>query len=265
MLATMVVLLVGLLLFLYFIQSKLIFFPAPLDGNARVRYAPHEIFVNNEGVSLHGWFVRGEVSRQKLLLVYYGGNAEEVSSSLQTLTRLGAGSYLIMNYRGYGDSGGEPSESKLLDDALYILDHIRTKENIDLSHVVVMGRSLGTGVASHVASKRKVRGVILVSPFDSLTNVAKYHYPIIPVQYMLKHKFDSISLAPKITSPAVTIFGTDDQIVPPKFSQNLINHWGGKNKPVLVEGANHYNIHLHDQYWNSIRKFLKSLSARDAS
>ena len=257
---TALLLLVGLLLILYFLQGKLIFFPVPLDENTRRQFSSHEITINNKGVNLHGWFLRGEVNEQRPLLVYYGGNAEEVSGNLASLPRLGAGSYLLMNYRGYGDSGGQPSELNLLNDALYILDQIRTSENIDLANIVIMGRSLGTGVASYVASKRRVGGVVLVSPFDSLTNLARYHYPIIPVQYMLKHKFDSLSVAAKVTSPTIAIYGTEDQIVPPKFSKNLLNQWGGKNKSVSIEGANHLNIQLQDQYWITLRSFIKSLS-----
>ncbi|MFC1664370.1 alpha/beta hydrolase [Pseudomonadota bacterium] len=262
LLTTVVALLVGLLLLLYIFQGKLVFFPIPLDDKVRIRYAPHELSINNNGVSLHGWLVRGEVSKSKPLLIYYGGNAEEVSSNLASLAELDVGSYLAMNYRGYGASDGQPTESSLFDDALFILDYIRKKENIDLAHIVLMGRSLGTGVASYVASKRRVGGVILISPFDSLSNLAKYHYPIVPVEYMLRHKFDSLSVAGKISSPAVMIFGSDDQIVPPKFSQNLIGRWGGTYQSVLIEGANHLNIQLHDQYWVTIRSFLKSLSKR---
>jgi pimeloyl-ACP methyl ester carboxylesterase len=72
-------------------------------------------------------------------------------------------------------------------------------EGIDPAHVVLMGRSLGSGVAVHVAAKRKVGGVILVTPLDSLVNVARAHYPIFPVGLMLKHRFDSAALAPEIT------------------------------------------------------------------
>jgi pimeloyl-ACP methyl ester carboxylesterase len=106
-----------------------------------------------------------------------------------------------MNYRGYGGSDGTPSETALLSDALFVFDYMLATEGIDPAHVVLMGRSLGSGVAVHVAAKRKVGGVILVTPFDSLVNVARAHYPIFPVGLMLKHRFDSAALAPGITTP----------------------------------------------------------------
>ncbi len=187
---------------LYFFQDALIFFPQPTPPNSRGQFESHAYSVVNAGTHLKGWFVRGAISAERPLLVYYGGNAEEVSANLGDVARYKAGAYLFMNYRGYGDSDGKPSQDALCRDALHILDHVAHQEKIPLAHMVLMGRSLGSGVAVHVAARRRVRGVILVTPFDSLLNVARHHYPFLPVGLLLKHPFDSFSLAPAIQKPA---------------------------------------------------------------
>ena len=139
---------------LYLFQERLLFFP-----NARSavgdRYRQHEIWIRSEEVELHGWFVRGEISSEQPLIIYYGGNAEDVSVNLLDRHRLPSTSILLMNYRGYGASTGKPSEDALYRDALHVFDHLIQQEKLVPEHVVLMGRSLGSGVAAYVASKRR--------------------------------------------------------------------------------------------------------------
>ncbi len=249
------VIIVGLGL-LYFFQDALIFFPQSTPAENRARFEPHAYRVTQAGVDLQGWFVRGTVSSERPLLVYYGGNAEEVSVNLWDLDRFEAGGFLFMNYRGYGDSGGKPSQTALCRDAVHILDHMVDRQNIPLEHIVLMGRSLGSGVAVHVAANRKVRGVILITPFDSLTNVARHHYPIFPVRLLLKHPFDSLALAPAIQTPALMLIAEQDEVIPPRFALNLARAWGGPAQTVVIEGAGHNDIHLDQRYWTAIGRFL---------
>jgi pimeloyl-ACP methyl ester carboxylesterase len=199
---------------LYIFQGALIFFPQPVPPQNREPFAEYALTLAHEGKQLRGWYVPGKVSATRPLVVYYGGNAEEVSGNLWDMARLEAGAYLFMNYRGYGDSEGKPSQQNLCRDALYILDTLADREQIPLNHIVLVGRSLGSGVAVHVAAHRPVRGVILVTPFDSLLNVARRHYPVLPVRLLLKHPFDSAALAPDINIPALILIGRQDTIIP---------------------------------------------------
>ena len=132
---------------LYFFQDSLIFFPQPTPPESREKFARHAYAVNRGDVDLHGWFIRGKVTADKPLVIYYGGNAEEVSVNLWDFERLTAGAGLFINYRGYGGSGGRPSQASLCQDALFFLDHVAASENIPLAHIVLIGRSLGSGVA----------------------------------------------------------------------------------------------------------------------
>jgi pimeloyl-ACP methyl ester carboxylesterase len=98
--------------------------------------------------------------------------------------------------------------------------------------------------------------VILVTPFDSLVNVAKAHYPIFPVGWLLRHRFDSASLAPAIAVPALFLTASHDQIVPPRFAASLQRVWGGPVTAVRVDGTDHNSIETSPVYWEAIRAFL---------
>ena len=243
---------------LYVFQDTLIFFPQPIPQSNREPFAEHALTLVHEGKQLHGWYVPGAISKHRPLVVYYGGNAEEVSGNLWEMSRLQAGAYLFMNYRGYGDSQGKPSQTNLCRDALYILDTLAAREAIPLNHVVLMGRSLGSGVAVYVAAHRSVRGVILVTPFDSLLNVARHHYPVLPVKFLLKHPFDSAALAPNVKTPALVLIGHQDNIIPHQRSTRLAQLWGGPVDTVVIDGVGHNDIQLDNHYWNAINAFLST-------
>lgn len=257
-LQVLVVLFVAFCLLLYLFQGKMIFFPQPTALANLSRYADREIRLQHGDVTLTGWFFEDRIDADHPLIVYYGGNAEDVSLNFADLDRFAAQSFLFMNYRGYGQSQGRPSEKAFFDDALFIYDQVLASEGIDPSHVVLMGRSLGSGVAVHVAAKRRVGRVILVTPFDSLVNVARSHYPIFPVRWLLRHRFDSAALAPGIAVPALFLTAANDEIVPPRFADNLQGVWGGKATAVRIEGTDHNTIETSPDYWEAVNAFLST-------
>ncbi|WP_394700109.1 alpha/beta hydrolase [uncultured Desulfosarcina sp.] len=248
----------GASLLLYLFQGRMIFFPQPTAPATLSRHADREIRLQHAGLTLTGWFFNNGIDADHPLIVYYGGNAEDVSLNFADLNRFSARSFLFMNYRGYGQSQGRPSERALCEDALFIFDRIIESEGIDPSHVVLMGRSLGSGVAVHVAANRRVGGVVLVTPFDSLVNVARAHYPIFPVKWLLRHRFDSAALAPDIAAPALFLTASHDRIVPPSFADNLRRVWGGKTTAVRIEGTDHNTIETSPDYWEAVNAFLSA-------
>jgi pimeloyl-ACP methyl ester carboxylesterase len=243
---------IGLPLLMYLAQDSLIFHPQPLAESRRVALANRpgveSLFIDAaDGVRLHAWHVKGHP-----LVLYFGGNAEEVSWMLDDAARRAPGvGWLLVDYRGYGSSAGSPSEKALVSDALQWYDRFKGVERI-----YVFGRSLGSGVAVQVAAERPVAGVILVAPFDSLAEVAKRHYPFLPVDWLLKHRFDSIALAPKMKAPLLCIVASHDEIIPAQHARRLHEVWGGPKQWVGLEGAGHNSTDNAANYWPSIQRFL---------
>lgn len=248
---------------LFFTQSYFIFFPQEISGNQHSflkQFKSNEISLDHDGISLHGWFIQNETNPENPLIIYYGGNAEEVSMNLYDLDKFGDHSLLFMNYRGYGKSEGRPGQDALFSDALFIFDHISKKYHIPPEKIILKGRSLGSAVAIHVAGQRKVKAVLLVTPFDNMVNVAKKHYPIFPIKHLLRHPFYSDRIANKITCPMLAIIGEQDQIIPNERSLALVEQWGGESDHVIIKGAGHNTISLTSEYWIAIHQFLSEIA-----
>ena len=250
---------------LYLVQERLIFLPRSLPESARqaLRALPGVIEIEaraTDGTRLHGWLRHGaEEAARPGLVIYFGGNAEEVSGQVLEADALAPWSLAALNYRGYGMSEGRPGEAALVADALVVHDRLAAREDIDPDRIVVFGRSLGGGVAVQLAAARPVRGVVLVSPFDSLRSVGRRHYPFVPVSLLLRHPFDSLAHAPSLETPLLVVAGERDRIVPFTHSKRLFDAWRGPKRWVLLPGADHNGIHLHPGYWPAIREFLGSL------
>lgn len=240
----------------YFGQEGILFYPRKLDENADRVFmnATLEITLENEGVSLHGWLVN---PGQERLILYYGGNGEEVSCNIEDFKKIGGYTTLIMNYRGYGKSEGAPGQSALFADALALFDQITDRLKISHEHVVLFGRSLGSGIAVYVSSKRAISKLILVTPFDSIRNVVQSRFPIFPITMMLKHPFDSIRHSEKVFSSALFMVAGGDTIIPNHFSRNLADHWKGNRQVVVLESVGHNTIQTHPLYWKSIFQFIQ--------
>jgi len=240
----------------FFAQDKLIFMPRPLAEPERQAVASrhpeaHEVSIDAaDGTRLHAWHVRA--SDPAPLVIYFGGNAEEVSWMLDEIRRQKTdAAWLLVDYRGYGGSAGAPSEDALVADALAWYDAF-SREN---ERVFVLGRSLGSGVAVQLASRRRLEGVVLLTPFDSMVDVGRHHYPLLPVGLLLKHRFDSLSLAPKITAPLLCLAAQDDEVIPVEQARRLYEAWGGEKRFVELSGG-HNGADAHPDYWLAVRQFV---------
>ncbi len=256
---------VGLCAFLYLFQERLIFHRQPLPEGVRQAVAalPDTEALEIEaadGTRLQGWLRHHESSGRRGLVICFGGNAEEVSRRIFDAGEFAPWSLATFNYRGYGGSEGDPGERALVSDALAIHQHLAGRDDIDPERIVVLGQSLGAGVAVALAARRPVRALILVSPFDSLARIAAKTYPFAPVGAMLRHPFDSIALAPRIGVPVLVLAGERDQLIPPAHSRRLADAWAGARRFELLPGAGHNDIHMAPRYWPAMREFLASLS-----
>ncbi|MDQ2086997.1 alpha/beta hydrolase [Herbivorax sp. ANBcel31] len=251
---------------LYIFQDKLIFMPQGITEETinytnRINENVEEInYKAKDGTNLHGWFVNNIDIEKPKLLIYFGGNAEEISYMTDKVQRYEDWSVALMNYRGYGLSEGKPSEKNFYSDALEIYDYFLNRQNVKYSKIVVIGRSIGTGVATYLADKRDVNGVILISPFDSLVSVGKEQFPMFPISLIARHKFNSIERAPKIAEPLGIIIASEDQIIPPRHSRKLAKKWGGTVNIKEIDGEGHNSVSGREEYWKFIGEFLRSIT-----
>ena len=151
-------------------------------------------------------------------LLYFGGNAEDVSHSLPDLSSaFPEHAVYLLHYRGYGGSSGKPSEAALFADALALFDKVHAEHR----NVVVVGRSLGSGVAVHLASLRPVARLVLVTPYESLQDLAVRQYPYFPVRWLLLDKFESWRYAEQVTVPTLVLAAEHDEVIPRSSSEAL--------------------------------------------
>jgi len=251
---------IGLPLIVYLAQDALIFYRQPITETRRAEVARLNPPVADvwlaaaDGTRVHAWHLKSGPA----LVLYFGGNAEEVSWMLDE-ARTGAPgiSWLLMDYRGYGQSAGSPSEAALVADALALYDHALTLPGADPRRIYAFGRSLGSGVAVALAAERPLAGLILATPFDSLTAVAKRYYWYLPVDWMLKHRFDSIARAPQQQAPLLCLVAEFDDVIPPVHAERLFDAWGGPKRKAVLSGAHHNSTDAHPLFWPAIRAFLE--------
>ncbi|MDA8108275.1 MAG: alpha/beta hydrolase [Betaproteobacteria bacterium] len=257
---------IGLPLVLYLLQDRLIFYPQPLAPRRRAeiarRYAAvEELFIEAaDGTRLHAWHVKPAAAGAPLVL-YFGGNAEEVSWMLEAIgdpvhgETPGVG-WLLADYRGYGASAGRPSARALAGDALTLYDAALKLPGIDARRIFVFGRSLGSGFAVALVARRPLAGAILVAPFDSLAALAKHYYPYLPVKWLLRHRLDSLAAAPRMHAPLLCVIAQGDEVIPPAHAERLCAAWGGAKRVIVLPGARHNDTDAAPQFWPAVRAFL---------
>ncbi len=253
---------IGLPAAAWFGQEKLIFFPQPGAGRSHLPAGTADLeVIARDGARLAGFLVPGGTQPAPALL-YFGGNAEEISWSLADRRWPRGWTVAGVNYRGYGTSAGRPGERELRDDGLAVYDVLAARPDVDAHRIVVVGRSLGTGVAVHVAAARNVAGAILISPFDSLVAVGRMHYPWLPVDWLLRHRFDSVALAASVEAPMLAIVAASDGIIPPARSRALFDAWAGPRTWVAIPGADHNDLGSTAAFWEPIATFVAGLPPR---
>ena len=237
-------------------QDRLIFFPQPTSSTAHLpgRATRFDVLAT-DGVKLRGWVVPGTAIPAPTL-IYFGGNAEEVSWTLADPRWPREWTIVSLNYRGYGESEGKPGERELVADALAIYDAVVARDDVDRTRVVAFGRSLGTALAARVAALRPVAGVVLVSPYDSLTAIGRHHYPLLPVSLLLRHRFDAVVDASRSRSPLLAIVAQADSIIPVERSRALYDAWAGPKRWQVVAQADHNSLGATADFWDGIAGFL---------
>ena len=266
----------GLAMFLYFIQDRLVFPGSELQGQRDATLTEGE---NNSLLTLHtrdGTRITAlfglaltsdglpiaDVKDRPTILFFYGNGACMAYSTdvFDALRRLGV-NVLIPDYEGYGMSAGRPSEAGCYATADAAYDYLLGRDDIDRGKIVAMGWSLGGAVAIDFASRRPVAGLITISAFTNLRDMAHRVLPWFPVSWILKYRFANLDKLPEIKCPILIIHGTRDDLVPFSMAARVAAAAGGKVTRFDVHGAGHENVFDMggDAMLKTIAQFLNSL------
>jgi len=233
--------------YLYVYQRKLIYYPMAVDPG----FNADEINIDKNGILLHGWVLN---PGKPDAVIYFGGNSEMVTHRGEYFEKVFSDdSVYLINYRGYGKSQGHPTESGLFSDALAIYDTLIKRYD----SITAYGRSLGSGVAVYLASKRPLEKLILLTPYDSVAAVAQKIYPMFPSRYLIRDQFDSESRAAGIEVPVLIASAENDREIrlphtlalKQRFNPALVTYQ-------MIAGAAHNDIIDFPQYRALVEGFL---------
>ena len=240
---------IGLGVLLYFFQQHFIFFPSTkMTDNTR-----HSLKIASGDEMINVWQINSGKSEA---IIFFGGNAANAHSAIPQLSRLFSDKTVyLVDYRGYGGSTGKPSEQALYGDALVIYDHLKTLHGT----ISTIGQSLGSGIAIHLASERDINRLVLTTPYDSIESVAIKKYPLYPISWLLKEKFDSVSRVDSITANnTLILIAQHDLIIPREHSLNLVSAFKNKKLSVTeIPHTGHNTITQHPLYESELTDFLR--------
>jgi len=212
-------------MFVNLFQSKLIYFPT----RGAYRTTPADVglpfesvnLTTKDGVEIAGWFVGREGGTGTIL--YCHGNAGDISDrigALKLMHGLGFEVFLI-DYRGFGMSQGNPTEQGTYLDAEAAWSHLVEVRGVVPSRIVLFGESLGGAVAVELATRHSPAALVVQATFTSLVDVGRQHYPLLPVDWLLRFRYDSLSKIGRVVCPKLFIHSTDDELVPIVLARRL--------------------------------------------
>ncbi|WP_204347020.1 alpha/beta hydrolase [Psychroserpens algicola] len=244
---------------LYFLQEKLLFLPTVLEQDYQYQFAYpfEEVFLKpSENVSINAIHFKSE--NPKGVILYFHGNAGDLSRWGTIAEFFVAKHYdmFIMDYRTYGKSKGKLSEQAFYDDAQYCYDYL-LKQYAE-AEITLYGRSLGTGIATFLASKNQPKQLVLETPYYSILDVARHRFPIFPVSSLLKYKFLSNEFIGNVKCPITMFHGTSDGVVPYASAEKL-NAVAPVSQTtfITIEGGSHNDLVEFDAYRTAIDKVLE--------
>ena len=246
----LVLIYLGLGLFLYLAQRSFIYFPVPAGLSN-----DEEVTFKSDGQQIKATVLN---PGNRKSIIYFGGNAEGVAYNADSFTEMFADyTVYLVHYRGYGGSSGEPTEQGIYSDALHIYDVVKTRHD----GVSVIGRSLGSAVATHLASERDVQKLILITPFDSAQALAQSQFPVYPMSLLLKDKHDSLSRAGRIKSEVMVIAAAEDKVIPMRHTTRLLEGFSQEVKFHVIEGAGHNDLSDTPKYSVLLHEFMSDTFA----
>lgn len=224
-------------------QRKLIYFPTQAVGEVSAVSPDSEevLFVTADGLTLSAWWVPASDSPNGFTIVVFHGNGGNRSDRAPIARSLAERGYnvLLTDYRGYGGNPGKPSEAGLILDAKAAIAYAESRPEVDRTKLVYFGESLGAAVAIAVAREKPPSALVLRSPFTSLPDVARAHYPYLPTDLLLRDRFPSIDAIRTLDVPVLVVAGSHDTIVPIAQSREIYEASPGPKQFLTIGGADH--------------------------
>lgn len=252
----------GLALVLYFFQARMVFYPEigreiiATPGQAGLPYEDIRL-TTSDGLGLQGWYVPAPQPRGTVLFLH--GNAGNIShriDSLQMFHRLGY-STLIFDYRGYGNSGGTPSEQGTYRDAEAAWRYLTEQRHTPSCRIVLFGESLGGAVGAWLAARQKPAALVIASGFISVPDLARHFYPYLPVRWLARLRYDTAESLRAVAAPVLIAHSPEDEIVPFEHGRAL---FAAANPPKrfleLAGGHNDGFIFMRESWVRALADFL---------
>lgn len=266
-LAAAVVLVLALL---WWFQRQLIYFPSQAVPPPTTLLAGSQevAFETDDGLRLSGWFLPAAGKRSGMTVLVCsgnGGNRAFRAPLAGALSRAGL-SVLLFDYRGYGGNPGTPTETGLLADARAARAYLTSRDDVDPARLIYFGESLGAAVALALAVEQPPLALVLRSPFSSLVDVGRLHYPLLPVGLLLWDRYPSIDRIGRVTAPLLVVAGEQDRLVPVAQSRRLYEAAAEPKRFVLIPGVDHNDLALlaGDQLIGEVLRFLNDTAAARA-
>lgn len=252
---------ISLLLFTF--QKHLVFFPASGEYPATPDFIDLSwrdvSLTTDDGVHIAAWFVEGSDGDAPVVLFFHG-NAGDMSHRLGTLSalhELGAAT-LMIDYRGYGRSGGSPDETGLYRDARTAWQWLTGDAGYDAERIVVFGRSLGGPVAAWLAARHDPAGLVLESAFTSMPDLAARHYSWLPARWLARYDFDTEAALARSDCPVLIAHSPDDEIVPFRHADALATVRPGATRRVQLNGShNDPSLELDGEWRQALGDFIQ--------
>ena len=249
-----------IILFVYFYQRNLLYHPSENNYlNDKITFNYEEIFIETDkNINLKSWFIKKDLNRFKTILIFHGnaGNLFNRVYKLNELNKLDV-NILLISWRGFSGNKGKPTEKNLYHDAEEAIKWLNNRGAIS-KNIILYGESLGTGVATELGTSNAFGGIILESPFTSIANAAKIYYPYLPVNIILKDRYDSIGKIKNITTPILIMHGKKDNIVPQKMGLELYEKANQPKFSYFPENDDHM-MEYNDNLLNSIKLFINKI------
>lgn len=247
---------------MYSYQRKLMYLP-----NSPVSIPPHIAltgfddirFTTSDGETLQAWYL--EAKKDQPTILFFHGNAGSIAERIERLAYYQTQGYgaLFVSYRGYGKSTGKPTETGLVADALASYDWL-TQKGLSAQNILVVGESLGAAVSVRLAMQRSIKALIIEAPFTSTIDVAKSTYWWLPIELLMKDRFETIKIIDQIKVPLLIVHGDMDEVTNVEQGRKLYEKAGHPKTLKIIEGVNHNDLFV-ESVWQLETDFIEAVMA----